>query len=132
MALYMELDEERSASASIAVRLYCKNLLNFPEKSPVILWIRYLHTNPENFDDPVCFNPERWSESIMPGTYQVYGGGPRICPGNMLFKIQLPIFLHHLSTGYKWELIDPEADIIYLKHPTPADRVDITFSKNEK
>jgi len=32
-----------------------------PKGWKVILWLRYLHTNPENFDDPMCFNPERWN-----------------------------------------------------------------------
>jgi ent-kaurenoic acid hydroxylase len=40
-------------------------------------------------------------EPAKPGTYQVFGGGYRICPGNMLAKLQLTIMLHHLSIGYE-------------------------------
>lgn len=36
-----------------------------------------------------------------PGTYQVFGGGPRVCAGNMLARLQLSIMLHHLAVGYK-------------------------------
>ncbi|CAB4311325.1 unnamed protein product [Prunus armeniaca] len=100
-----------------------------PKGWRVILWLRYSHTNPENFDDPMCFNPDRWNEPARPGTYQVFGGGPRICAGNMLVRIQLAILLHHLCTGYKWELLNPDAEMVYLPHPTPIDRVDITFNK---
>ncbi|KAJ0047901.1 hypothetical protein Pint_15284 [Pistacia integerrima] len=32
-----------------------------PKNWKVILWVRYLHTNPENFEDPICFNPDRWN-----------------------------------------------------------------------
>ncbi|KAK9266953.1 hypothetical protein L1049_021517 [Liquidambar formosana] len=32
-----------------------------PKGWKVILWLRYLHTNPENFEDPMCFNPDRWN-----------------------------------------------------------------------
>lgn len=34
-----------------------------PKDWKVILWIRYIHTNSENFDNPMCFNPDRWDVS---------------------------------------------------------------------
>ncbi|KAJ8771857.1 hypothetical protein K2173_027034 [Erythroxylum novogranatense] len=100
-----------------------------PKNWKVLLWIRYLHTNPENFDDPICFNPDRWNEAARPGTYQVFGGGHRICAGNMLARIELALFLHHLSIGYRWELINPDARMIYLSHPAPIDGVEVSISK---
>ncbi|KAM7475595.1 hypothetical protein LguiB_022838 [Lonicera macranthoides] len=100
-----------------------------PKGWKVILWVRYLHTSPENFDDPMCFNPDRWNEPAKPGSYQVFGGGSRICVGNMLARMQLAIFLHYLATGYKWELMNPNAEISYLSHPKPADGVEIVFSR---
>ncbi|KAK0597433.1 hypothetical protein LWI29_025205 [Acer saccharum] len=72
-----------------------------PKDWKVIVWNRYLHTNPENFNDPMCFNPDRWNEPASPGTYQAFGGGSRICAGNMLARLQIALLLHHLSVGYK-------------------------------
>ncbi|XP_031276277.1 uncharacterized protein LOC116134768 [Pistacia vera] len=96
----------------------------------VILWVRYLHTNPENFEDPMCFNPDRWNEPARSGTYQVFCVGPRICAGNMLARLQSALFLHRLFVGYKWELQNPDAEIIYLSHPKPVDGVEIiSFSE---
>ncbi|KAM2610312.1 hypothetical protein TB1_038412 [Malus domestica] len=83
----------------------------------------------ENFDDPMCFNPDRWNKPAKPGTYEAFGGGKRICAGNMLVRIQLAILLHHLSTGYKWELVNPDAEMSYLADPKPVDGVDITIKK---
>lgn len=100
-----------------------------PKNWNVIVWIRYLHTNPENFEDPMCFNPDRWDGPAKPGTYQVFGGGPRICAGNMLARVQVALLLHHLSTGYKWELVNPDAGFLYLPHHAPADGAEIRFSK---
>ncbi|TQD81406.1 hypothetical protein C1H46_033047 [Malus baccata] len=104
-----------------------------PKDWRVIVWTRYLHTNSENFDDPMCFNPDRWNASLnistKPGTYQVFGGGSRFCAGNLLVKMQLAVFLHHLSIGYKWKLVNPDAEMIYLPHPSTVDKVDIMFSK---
>ncbi|XP_040987266.1 ent-kaurenoic acid oxidase 1-like [Juglans microcarpa x Juglans regia] len=100
-----------------------------PKDWKVILWVRYLHTNSENFEDPLCFNPDRWNKPVRSGTYQVFGGGPRICAGNMLASIQLALFLHHLSIGYKWELLNPNAKMAYLPHPKPIHGVEVTLSK---
>ncbi|KAL7161507.1 hypothetical protein ACSBR2_042050 [Camellia fascicularis] len=103
-----------------------------PKGWKVILWVRYLHTDPENFTDPMCFNPDRWNEPTKPETYQVFGGGSRTCAGNMLARIQVAIFLHHLAVGYKWELVNPNAKMIYLPHPKPVDGVEVVFSKIEE
>ncbi|KAJ4721031.1 Cytochrome P450 family ent-kaurenoic acid oxidase [Melia azedarach] len=100
-----------------------------PKGWKVIIWLRYLHTNPENFDDPMCFNPDRWNKPARSGTYQVFGGGSRICAGNMLARLQIALFLHHLSVGYKWELLNPDADMNYLPYPIPADGVEVKISE---
>lgn len=114
----------RTATKDIVYKGYM-----IPKGWKVIVWIRYLHTNPENFENPMCFNPDRWNEPPKPGAYQVFGGGSRICAGNMLARLQLAIFLHHLATGYKWELVNPNAKVSYLSHPKPVDGVEIAFSK---
>uniref|UniRef100_A0A7N0VF24 Uncharacterized protein n=1 Tax=Kalanchoe fedtschenkoi TaxID=63787 RepID=A0A7N0VF24_KALFE len=101
----------------------------FPKGWKVIPWIRYAHTNPENFDDTMTFNPDRWNDPAKPGTFQVFGGGPRICAGNMLARIQLAILIHHLTVSYKWELVNPDAEIVYLSHPKPSDKVEVIFSR---
>ncbi|WCJ32581.1 cytochrome P450 family 88 subfamily A polypeptide 3 [Euphorbia peplus] len=119
--------------AQLMFRLVMKDVeykgYRIPKGWKVILWSRYSHTDPQNFKDPLCFNPDRWDNPAKLGTYQVFGGGSRICAGNMLARLQIALFLHHLSVGYKWELVNPDADIIYLPHPIPVDGVEITFNK---
>ncbi|KAJ8439303.1 hypothetical protein Cgig2_006439 [Carnegiea gigantea] len=101
-----------------------------PKGWQVILWLRYLHTNPEHFEDPMCFNPDRWDERPRFGTYLPFGGGARSCAGNMFTRVNLAIFLHYLSIGYKWELLNPNTEIKYLSHPEPADGVAVSFGKH--
>uniref|UniRef100_A0A7N0VEG5 Ent-kaurenoic acid oxidase n=1 Tax=Kalanchoe fedtschenkoi TaxID=63787 RepID=A0A7N0VEG5_KALFE len=101
----------------------------FPKGWTIVPWVRYMHTNPEHFDDPLTFNPDRWNEPAKPGTYLVFGGGSRICAGNMLARIQLALFIHHLTVRYKWELVNPDAPIIYLSHPRPSDKGEVIVSK---
>ncbi|KZV23348.1 ent-kaurenoic acid oxidase 2-like [Dorcoceras hygrometricum] len=97
-----------------------------PKGWRVICWIRYIHENQENFEDPRFFNPDRWNETATPGTFLVFGGGPRICPGNMLARLQVSIIIHYLVVGYRWKLVNPDAGMTYLPHPKPADDV-VTF-----
>ncbi|KAM3207485.1 hypothetical protein ACQJBY_062627 [Aegilops geniculata] len=100
-----------------------------PKGWPVLVWLRSLHTDPNYYQDPFTFNPDRWDEPAKPGTYQVFGGGSRICPGNMLARMQITIILHHLSIGYEWELLNPDAEINYLPHPRPADGTSMAFRR---
>ncbi|KAI3521746.1 hypothetical protein L1887_11219 [Cichorium endivia] len=119
--------------AAIVFRTTCQDVnykgYTIPKGWNVMLWVRYLHTDPDNFNDPMCFNPDRWDALMAPGTYQVFGGGSRICAGNMLARLQLAIFLYHLSTGYKWELVNPDAKVTYLSHPKPEDGAEIRIQK---
>ncbi|CDP20197.1 unnamed protein product [Coffea canephora] len=55
-----------------------------PKGWKVICWLRYIHADPKNFEDPLSFNPDRWNGQPKPWTNLIFGGGPRICPGNML------------------------------------------------
>nr|CAD1841805.1 unnamed protein product [Ananas comosus var. bracteatus] len=54
--------------------------------------------------------------------------GRRICAGNMLARLNLTIILHHLSVGYKWELLNPNAKISHFPHPRPVDGAAMKFS----
>ncbi|KAI4374548.1 hypothetical protein MLD38_012530 [Melastoma candidum] len=128
--------EETIRLANIALLLFrkVKNDVDYkgyriPKDWTVILWVRYLHTNPENFDDPLRFNPDRWDKMAKPGSYLVFGGGSRICAGNMLVRYQLAILLHHLSLGYRWELVNPDAGFKYLPHNSPVDGAEIAIQK---
>ncbi|XP_021855280.2 ent-kaurenoic acid oxidase 2 [Spinacia oleracea] len=100
-----------------------------PKGWSVLVWLRGLHNDPSHFEDPMSFNPDRWDTRPKHGTYQPFGGGSRSCPGSALVRVSLTIFLHHLSIGYKWELLNPSARVNYLSHPLPTDGLEITITK---
>ncbi|XP_027124496.1 ent-kaurenoic acid oxidase 1 isoform X1 [Coffea arabica] len=114
----------RTAKRDVEYRGY-----KIPKGWKVICWLRYIHTDPKNFEDPLCFNPDRWNEQPKPGTFLVFGGGSKICPGNMLARMQVAIFIHHLVVGYRWELVNEDAEMSYLPHPRPIDGVEINISR---
>ncbi|CAE6194627.1 unnamed protein product [Arabidopsis arenosa] len=67
----------------------------------------YVHFNPENYDDPLAFNPWRWEGKDLSAnvsrTYFPFGSGSRLCVGAEFVKLQMTIFIHHLSR-YRWSM----------------------------
>ncbi|XP_074267578.1 ent-kaurenoic acid oxidase 1-like isoform X2 [Silene latifolia] len=100
-----------------------------PKGWNVLVWLRQLHIDPSNFEEPLTFNPARWDSLPKHGTYLPFGGGVRACPGSTMARLITILFLHHLALGYRWELTNPDMPIIYLSHPVPTDGVEVSFSK---
>ena len=50
------------------------------------------------------------SSSVTAATnnFMAYGGGPRLCAGSELAKLEMAVFLHHLVLRYRWELAEPD------------------------
>ncbi|KAJ6730684.1 TAXADIENE 5-ALPHA HYDROXYLASE [Salix viminalis] len=85
-----------------------------------ILWTTYgTHYNEEYFKDPLTFNPRRFEEPIPPYAYLPFGGGPRICAGNQLAKLNILIFIHYVVTRYNWSLLCPDEQITMDPSPIP-------------
>ncbi|MFQ6634181.1 hypothetical protein Gotur_010653 [Gossypium turneri] len=83
--------------------------------------IAAVHLDPCLFDRPQLFNPWRWQQnngSRGAGTttssasssnyFMPFGGGPRLCAGTELAKLEMAVFIHHLVLNYQWELADTD------------------------
>ncbi|KAL4351868.1 hypothetical protein GQ457_06G039810 [Hibiscus cannabinus] len=77
--------------------------------------IAAVHLDPSLFDHPQHFNPWRWQQSngdrgsACPSNYFMpFGGGPRLCAGTELAKLEMAVFIHHLVLNYQWELADTD------------------------
>ncbi|XP_050209534.1 3beta,22alpha-dihydroxysteroid 3-dehydrogenase [Mercurialis annua] len=77
-----------------------------PKGWKVFASFRAVHLDRDNFKDARTFNPWRWqsnSEKTSPGNlFTPFGGGPRLCPGYELARVELSVFLHHLVTRFSW------------------------------
>lgn len=56
-------------------------------------------------------NGTRESSSSCPSmttsnNFLPFGGGPRLCAGSELAKLEMAVFIHHLVLNYHWELAD--------------------------
>jgi steroid 22-alpha-hydroxylase len=44
-----------------------------------------------------------WGNNYMP-----FGGGPRLCAGSELAKLEMAVFIHHLVLKFNWELAEDD------------------------
>ncbi|KAL9244284.1 hypothetical protein vseg_018079 [Gypsophila vaccaria] len=94
-----------------------------------VLWTVYGTQNSEEyFKEPERFDPGRFDEPIPPNVFLAFGGGPRMCAGNQLAKINILIFVHLVVTNYNWSLIDHDEPIIMDPLPTPSKGMPIKIS----
>ncbi|XP_039062713.1 cytochrome P450 724B1-like [Hibiscus syriacus] len=59
------------------------------------------HFDPTLHEDPMEFNPWRWTDKATTKKVMPFGGGPRLCPGADLAKVEIAFFLHHLVLNYR-------------------------------
>uniref|UniRef100_J3N7C5 Cytochrome P450 n=1 Tax=Oryza brachyantha TaxID=4533 RepID=J3N7C5_ORYBR len=94
-----------------------------------------VHLNPKLFEDPLEFNPWRWTDeekrTELLQNYMPFGGGIRLCLGADFAKLFIALFLHILVTEYRWkeiqggdvvrisEIIFPQGYHIQLNSVTP-------------
>ncbi|KAK3142333.1 hypothetical protein QOZ80_4BG0345220 [Eleusine coracana subsp. coracana] len=74
-----------------------------------------VHLNPSLHGNAQQFQPCRW-EGAGQGTskkFTPFGGGPRLCPGSELAKIEAAFFLHHLVLNYRWRIDGDDVPMAY-------------------
>uniref|UniRef100_A0A6N2K3U5 Cytochrome P450 n=1 Tax=Salix viminalis TaxID=40686 RepID=A0A6N2K3U5_SALVM len=59
------------------------------------------HLDPSLHESPLKFNPWRWKNQETRKKVMPFGGGPRLCPGAELAKVEIAFFLHHLVLNYR-------------------------------
>lgn len=55
-----------------------------------------------------------------PNSYVPFGGGPRICMGNVYARAQILVFLHNIVKRFEWDLSTPDEKLVYDPMPTPS------------
>ncbi|XP_010666620.2 abscisic acid 8'-hydroxylase 4 [Beta vulgaris subsp. vulgaris] len=91
-----------------------------PKGWKVLPLFRNIHHNPAFFDDPETFNPSRFeAATIKAHTYMPFGYGAHACPGNEVAKLLMLVFIHHLVTHFRWEVVGPHSGVEYDPFPVP-------------
>ncbi|KAJ6754341.1 CYTOCHROME P450 26 [Salix purpurea] len=71
------------------------------------------HLDPSLHESPLKFNPWRWKNQETRKKVMPFGGGPRLCPGAELAKVEIAFFLHHLVLNYRWKIREDEFPVAY-------------------
>ncbi|KAH9316089.1 hypothetical protein KI387_024716, partial [Taxus chinensis] len=90
-----------------------------PKGWKVMPLFRNIHHNPEYFPDPHKFDPSRFEVPPKPNTFMPFGKGIHACPGNQLAQTEILIFIHHLTTKFRWEILGTDNEIEYSPFPIP-------------
>ncbi len=89
--------------------------------SVVLAAIYMAHTNPDAFEDPFAFRPERFLDQA-PDTYSwiPFGGGTRRCIGAAFAQLEMRVALRTILRSVRLEAADPD--------PEPMARRNVTLS----
>lgn len=90
--------------------------VTLPKGALACIWIYSLHRNPEFWDDPDQFRPERWltnpggekSDGGISTAYMPFAAGPRNCVGQPMAHIILRLLLAHLISNFTFQALDGE------------------------
>uniref|UniRef100_A0A7N0VKV8 Uncharacterized protein n=1 Tax=Kalanchoe fedtschenkoi TaxID=63787 RepID=A0A7N0VKV8_KALFE len=96
-----------------------------------VLWTTYgTHFDGAHFQNPLEFDPGRFKEpkTLQPYVYLPFGGGPRVCAGYQLAKLNILIFVHYAVTQYDWSLVDANEAVIVDPLPFPARSMPVNIS----
>ncbi|KAJ8764103.1 hypothetical protein K2173_005008 [Erythroxylum novogranatense] len=90
----------RRAMTDINIKGY-----TIPKGWKVFASFRAVHLDNDHFKDARTFNPWRWQNSsgtCPPNVFTPFGGGPRLCPGYELARVELSVFIHYVVTHVSW------------------------------
>lgn len=79
-----------------------------PAKATVFLSIYAMHRNPEYWNGPDSFHPERFEIDYPKQAYLPFGFGPRLCIGNHFAMMEMQLIVAAIAQRFQLELIGPE------------------------
>jgi cytochrome P450 len=84
-----------------------------PAKSLVIVSPWVIHRNPQVWEEPLAFRPDRFSGGVPQLGYLPFGVGPRLCIGREMARLEGAMILRHIASNWKLSAIHTG--------PTPID-----------
>ncbi|GAB4824434.1 hypothetical protein Ancab_007319 [Ancistrocladus abbreviatus] len=104
-----------------------------PRGWKVLPLFRTIHHCEDFFPHPEKFDPSRFEVPPRPNTFMPFGNGTHSCPGSELAKLEMLVFLHHLTTTYRWQVVGDEDGIQYGPFPVPKHGLPIkVYRRNQR
>ncbi|KAF5958274.1 hypothetical protein HYC85_005499 [Camellia sinensis] len=103
---------------------------DIPNGWKVLPVVSAVHLDSSHFDQPYHFDPWRWqnirgsssscssssglaTSTMSNNTFMPFGGGPRLCAGSELAKLEMAVFIHHLVLNFSWKLADTDQALAF-------------------
>ena len=87
--------------------------IKIPRGSQIFLSVRHIQRHPEYFENPEEFKADRFIDEIKhPFSFIPFGGGPRICIGAALAKLEATLVIQKLCQRYEMRAAKPNAPTI--------------------
>ncbi|CAM8903950.1 unnamed protein product [Rhodiola kirilowii] len=102
-----------------------------PKGWKVLPLFRNIHHSPDFFPEPEKFDPSRFEVSPKPNTFMPFGSGTHACPGNELAKLEILVFIHHLTTKYRWSKVGTQNGIQYGPFALPQNGLPLKLALKE-
>ena len=84
--------------------------ITLPVGVSVLIPLKSLHLDPEFWENPTEFNPDRWNaenkSKIRSGTYGPFGMGPRACLGSIFAKFMMKMIIVYMVRFFEIENCD--------------------------
>ncbi|XP_052161947.1 cytochrome P450 716B1-like [Oryza glaberrima] len=83
------------------------------------------HMDPAIYHDPDKFDPSRFDAQAAasappPYSFVAFGGGPRICPGMELARVETLVTMHYLVRHFRWRLCCGGEENTFVRDPLPS------------
>ncbi|CAN6447596.1 unnamed protein product [Victoria cruziana] len=72
-----------------------------------------VHLDLSFYERPQEFWPWRWEGHSSSKKFAPFGGGPRLCPGAELARVETAFFLHHLVLRFRWRTEKTDCPMAY-------------------
>ena len=82
--------------------------IDIPAKSLVIVSPWVIHRNPEVWEEPLEFRPDRFSSGVPQLGYLPFGAGPRLCIGREMARLEGAMILRHIASNWNLSAIHNE------------------------
>ncbi|MGB1647454.1 MAG: cytochrome P450, partial [Crocinitomicaceae bacterium] len=93
-----------------------------------------MHRNPEYWENPDDFNPDRFSDENkkkhVPHAYMPFGAGPRLCIGNNFAMMEMQLILSMFVKRYRFEVVkDQKIEVQPLITLRPRNGIKVKIHK---
>ncbi|XP_067675610.1 cytochrome P450 3A29-like [Haliotis asinina] len=86
--------------------------LTFTKGQNIFIPVMAIHRNPQLYEDPDSFKPERFEDQDKTMAFQAFGFGPRICIGMRLAMVELKVALINVLKAVRFERLPDTPEVL--------------------